>query len=66
MATDLLGRTTTPVEDELLALYDGAKRVLAGELDPCVRANVRAALVGLWNACNDLGLVHEQLLEHGA
>ena len=67
MATDLLGRPTTEVEDELLDLYNRLKALLAQEsLEPCVRANVRAALVALWNAVNDLGLEHEQLLDLGA
>ena len=67
MGTDLLGRPTTEVEDELLALYGRAKALLERhDLVPCVRAGVRAATVGLWNAVNDLGLEHEQLLDLGA
>ncbi len=65
MATDLLGQPTTPIEDELVDLYGRLKALLArDDLDPCVRAGVRAALVGLWNAVNDLGLVvGEQLVD---
>jgi hypothetical protein len=65
--TDLLGRPTTVVEDELLALYGRCKALLErDDLAPCVRAGARAATVGLWNAVNDLGLAHEQLLDLGA
>jgi hypothetical protein len=65
--TDLLGRPTTPVEDELLELYRRCKALLArDDLAPCARAGVRAATVGLWNVVNDLGLEHEQLLDLGA
>jgi hypothetical protein len=67
MATDLLGRATTGVEDELLDLYRRTKALLArDDLDPCVRAGTRAALIALWNVVNDLGLEHEQLLDLGA
>jgi hypothetical protein len=65
--TDLLGRPTTEVEDELLELYRRAKALLArDDLAPCARAGVRAATVGLWTVVNDLGLEHEQLLDLGA
>jgi hypothetical protein len=67
MATDLLGRTTTEVEDEVLALYRRCKALLAqDDLDPCVRAGTRSALIALWNVVNDLGLEHEQLVDLGA
>jgi hypothetical protein len=66
-STDLLGRPLTGTEDELLELYRRLKALLArDDLAPCVRAGARAALVGLWNAVNDLGLAHEQLLDQGA
>jgi hypothetical protein len=65
--TDLLGRPTTPVEDELLELYGRCKALLGREdLAPCAAAGVRAATVGLWNVVNDLGLEHEQLIDLGA
>ena len=65
--TDLLGRPTTEVEDELLELYRRGKALLArDDLAPCVRAGARVATVGLWNAVNDLALEHEQLLDLGA
>jgi hypothetical protein len=67
MATDLLGQATTEVEDELLDLYRRCKALLArDDLDPCVRAAARGAVTALWNAVNDLGLEHEQLLDLGA
>jgi len=65
--TDLLGRPTTPVEDELLELYRRCKALLGrDDLPPCVQAGVRAATIGLWNVVNDLALEHEQLLDLGA
>ena len=65
--TDLLGRPTTEVEDELLELYGRAKALLArADLPPCAQAGARAAAVALWNVVNDLGLEHEQLLDLGA
>ena len=67
MGTDLLGRPTTEVEDELLELYRRCKALLArDDLAPCARAGTRAATVGLWNVVNDLGLEYEQLLDLGA
>jgi hypothetical protein len=65
--TDLLGRPTTEVEDELLELYRRGKALLArDDLAPSTRAGVRAATVALWNVVNDLALEHEQLLDLGA
>ncbi|HEV2921987.1 MAG TPA: hypothetical protein VG673_22530 [Actinomycetota bacterium] len=65
--TDLLGRPTTEAEDELLELYRRCKALLErDDLVPCARAGARVAAVGLWNAINDLGLEHEQLLDLGA
>jgi hypothetical protein len=67
MTTDLLGRETSATEDELLELYRRCKALLGrDDLDPCVRAGVRAAAIGLWNVVNDLGLDHEQLIDLGA
>jgi hypothetical protein len=67
MTTDLLGDAATPTEEELLDLYRRCRALLArDDLDPCVRAGVRAATVGLWNVVNDLGLEHEQLIDLGA
>ncbi len=65
--TDLLGRPTTPVEDELLELYRRCKALLErDDLPPCAQAGGRAATVALWNVVNDLALEHEQLLDLGA
>jgi hypothetical protein len=67
MPTDLLGQTTTATEDELLDLYRRCKALLGrDDLDPCVRAGVRVAAVGLANVVNDLGLDHEHLIDLGA
>lgn len=59
--TDLLGRPIDATERELLDLYARLTK-LAGQEDlaPCARMNVREALVMIWNACNDLDLVHEE------
>ena len=61
--TDLLGRELDADERELLDLYERLKK-LAGrdDLAPCISANVKQALVMLWNACNDLDLVYEEPL----
>jgi hypothetical protein len=65
--TDLLGRPRTPAEDELLELYRRCKALLERQdLAPCAHAGARAATVALWNAVNDLGLEHEQLIDLGA
>ena len=65
--TDLLGRPTTPEEDELVELYRRCKALLGrDDLAPCAHAGVRAATVALWNVVNDLGLEHEQLIDLGA
>ncbi|MFO1053616.1 MAG: hypothetical protein U1F36_15485 [Planctomycetota bacterium] len=59
--TDLLGREMTAEERELLDLY---RRLLAmsarTDLPPCASANVKQAMVMLWNACNDLALIAEE------
>ena len=58
---DILGKEMTADERELLALYDRLKKLAAREdLAPCVLMNVRQAMVMLWNACTDLGLVYEE------
>ena len=66
-ATDLLGRPLTPVEAELLDLYNRLKDLLQrDDLEPCARAAARNALAALWNGVNDLALEHEQLIDLGA
>ena len=60
-AKDLLGRTTTKDERELLALYQQLKTLSQRQdLPPCALMNVKQAMVLLWNACNDLCLIAEQ------
>jgi hypothetical protein len=62
MATDLLGNELTADEAELLDLYRRLQDFRRRDLAPSVRANVDAALVGLWNAVNNLGLISEPLV----
>lgn len=57
-AHDLLGRPLDDTERELRDLYRQAERLAQRpDLPPNVTANVRQALVMLWNACNDLALI---------
>ena len=59
--TDLLGKELTADEAELLDLYEKLKAMSArGDLAPCALMNVRQAMVMLWNACTDLGLIYEE------
>ena len=60
-AKDLLGRPLTADERELLDLY-GRTRALSARTDlpPVASANVKQAMVLLWNACNDLAIVDEE------
>jgi hypothetical protein len=59
--TDLLGRPLTADEQQLVALY---RQLLASsqraDLPPCALMNLKQAMVLLWNACNDLGLLCEE------
>ncbi|MCK5945620.1 MAG: hypothetical protein KAI24_26760 [Planctomycetes bacterium] len=58
---DLLGNDLTTDEQELVDLYVRLKRLSAREdLPPVATANVKQAMVLLWNACNDLALIHEE------
>ncbi|MBM3974254.1 MAG: hypothetical protein FJ301_09170 [Planctomycetes bacterium] len=59
--TDLLGNPLTVDDIELLDLYRRLK-ALSGRADlpPVATANVKQAMVMLWNACNDLALLHEE------
>ena len=58
---DLLGKSLDADERELLDLY-GRLRALAArdDLAPCVTANVKQAMVMLWNVCVDLDLLFDE------
>ncbi len=59
--TDLLGREMTADERELLDLYRRLHAMsVRTDLPPCASANVKQAMVMLWNACNDLALIAEE------
>ncbi|MCA8977273.1 MAG: hypothetical protein KDC98_21305 [Planctomycetes bacterium] len=58
---DLLGNALTADERELLELYTRTRTLSARtDLPPVASANVKQAMVLLWNACNDLALISEQ------
>ena len=60
-AKDLLGNALSTDERELVELYTRLKTL--GERDdlpPVATANVKQAMVMLWNACNDLALICEE------
>ncbi|MFN3243526.1 MAG: hypothetical protein ACE37K_18625 [Planctomycetota bacterium] len=58
---DLLGNEMTADEKELVGLYARLKTLSArDDLPPVATANVKQAMVLLWNACNDLALLHEE------
>lgn len=58
---DLLGRTMTADEQRLLSLYRELMALCRrDDLPPCALANVKQAMVHLWNACNDLCLVPDE------
>ena len=59
--TDLLGNPLSKDDVELLDLYRRLKALSArADLPPVATANVKQAMVMLWNACNDLALLHEE------
>jgi hypothetical protein len=62
---DLLGTPISADDQELLDCYERLKALLARDLDPCVEANVRAAVAALWNAVVDRGLIYEHLTDLG-
>ncbi len=62
---DLLGEPVSGDDAELLDCYERLKALLARDLDPCVEANVRAAVAALWNAVVDRGLDYEHLADLG-
>ncbi|MCA8950996.1 MAG: hypothetical protein KDE27_15940 [Planctomycetes bacterium] len=58
--TDLLGNELTADERELLELYERTVSLSRrDDLPPVAAANVKQAMVLLWNACNDLALLCE-------
>ncbi len=58
---DILGRTTSKDEQDLLALYRKLHAMSQKkDLPPCALMNVKQAMVLLWNACNDLCLIREE------
>jgi hypothetical protein len=58
---DLLGNALSTDEHELLELYTRLRTLSARtDLPPVATANVKQAMVMLWNACNDLALLHEE------
>lgn len=61
---DLLGRTPTEAERQVLDVYDRLKALVARpDLPPCAQSNSRFALAAVWQMVNDLGLRFEQLDE---
>jgi hypothetical protein len=58
---DLLGNALSKDDRELLDLYERLKTLSArNDLPPVAIANVKQAMVMLWNACNDLALICEE------
>lgn len=58
---DLLGNALSADDRELLDLYTRLKQLSArDDLPPVAIANVKQAMVMLWNACNDLALICEE------
>ena len=59
--TDLLGGALTKDDIALLDLYARLKALsVRTDVPPVVTANVKQAMVMLWNACNDLALLCEE------
>lgn len=58
---DLLGNALSKDDRELLDLYERLKAMSRRtDLPPVITANVKQAMVMLWNACNDLALIAEE------
>lgn len=58
---DLLGKPLSRDDRELLDLYGRLVAISKrDDLPPVVTANVKQAMVMLWNACNDLALIDEE------
>ena len=57
---DILGNAMTADEQELLAVYRKLHAMSQrDDLPPTALANVKQAMVLLWNACNDLAILCE-------
>ena len=60
-ATDLLGNALSADERELVDIYTRLKTLSSrDDLPPVAAANVKQAMVLMWNACNDLALICEE------
>lgn len=58
---DLLGNALSKDDRELLDLYRRLQAMSRRtDLPPVITANVKQAMVMLWNACNDLALIAEE------
>jgi len=58
---DLLGNPLSKDDLELLDLYTRLKALsVRKDLPPVATANVKQAMVMMWNACNDLALLCEE------
>lgn len=59
--TDLLGKELTAEKKLPLDLHAKLEAMSAqDDLAPCTQMNLRQAMVMLWNACTDLGLIFEE------
>ena len=65
MAIDLLGTSTTPQEDSILAVSRALKDLLAGDLPPSALANLRDALASVSTVVTDLALEFEHHIDLG-
>ena len=58
---DLLGNPMNTDEQDLLATYRKLHELSnKKDLPPTALMNIKQAMVLLWNACNDLCLLHEE------
>jgi hypothetical protein len=63
---DLLGRSLSASEEQLLDVYATLKTLAAdASLPPCAERNVKKALACMWQVVNDLNLEFEQLYDVG-
>lgn len=65
MSRDLLRHELTSQEAEIIDVYERLKALCRQELPPVAEANLRAALVSVYNVVNSLALKHEHLIELG-